>query len=101
MLSNVTIDALLERNHRILSFKAPKPRYTSALLNWINGNGSIARDETAYLTQSNDLLSLTYLEDNALVGLEIIVEKGLVRLQKCLGQVSIELPISHKGRNSK
>lgn len=79
-------DALLERNHRILSFKAPKPRYTSALLNWINGNGSIARDETAYLTQSNDLLSLTYLEDNALVGLEIIVEKGLVRLQKCLGQ---------------
>ncbi|KAK0706615.1 hypothetical protein B0T26DRAFT_463760 [Lasiosphaeria miniovina] len=72
-------DELIERNHRILSLEAAKPRDIFNLQNWVNGNGYMARKETAYLT-SHEVLSVAAPDDYAVSWLETLVEGGLVRL---------------------
>jgi hypothetical protein len=42
----------------MLSYEAAKPRDISSLQNWVDGNGCIAREETAYLARHKDLLSV-------------------------------------------
>lgn len=78
---------MIERNHRILGFEAAKPRDVLNLQNWVNGNGCIAREETAYLERYKELLSVSSLDDHAITWLEILVGGILVRLSKCFGKV--------------
>lgn len=81
-------DELIERNRRILGYEPPKPRDVLNLQNWINGNGCIAREETAYLDRSKDLLSISFREESAVTWLEALVEHGLFQLRQRFGQRS-------------
>lgn len=80
-------DQLIERNHRILGREAARPRDVSSLQNWVNGNGCIAREETAYLEHSKELLSVASADDTVMTWLETFVEASLIRLRQCSGKV--------------
>lgn len=82
------IDKLIERNHRILSLETARPRNVSSLRNWINGNGCVAREETAYLARSEELANVVDSDDTVMTWLETLVEDSLTRLRRCLRQVS-------------
>ncbi|OTB18770.1 hypothetical protein K445DRAFT_19378 [Daldinia sp. EC12] len=52
-----------------------------SLLNWLRGTGSIARDETAYLTYDQELVSLAPTGDDGLRQLETWIENKLIYFQ--------------------
>jgi hypothetical protein len=81
------IDELIERNHKVLSFEAARPQAISNLQNWVSGNGCIAREETAYLDYSRELLGVASPDDTVMIGLETVVENCLNRLCQCFNQV--------------
>ncbi|KAF7591364.1 hypothetical protein BBP40_001642 [Aspergillus hancockii] len=73
-------DDLLERNARMNLLKPAQPREVTSLPNWINGTGSIARDESEYLSCQKDLLTLKSSDDGPLSRLEDAVEDAFIRL---------------------
>jgi hypothetical protein len=78
-LTKTIADALVERNHRILNFKAAEPRDILSLQNWVDGNACLAREETAYLARCNELLSVASSDDGALAQIEAWMEDYLIR----------------------
>lgn len=80
-------DKLIERNHWIFSCEAARPRVVSSLQNWVNGNGCIAREETAYLEHSKELLTVASADDTVMTWLETFVEASLIRLRQFFGKV--------------
>lgn len=66
---------------KMLQFEGAGARDVTSLQNWLDGNGCIARDETAYLDHDRDLFSLAPTTDNAMVRFEAWVED---RLMQCL-----------------
>ena len=80
-------DALIERNHRILSLADASRRDVASLQNWVDGNGCIARQETAYLARAEDLLSVASAGDGATTWLEVLVEGCRILLHGYIGQV--------------
>lgn len=83
----------------MLRFEAAKPRDVLSLQNWVNGNACLARDETAYLTYSKELLSVASLDDGAVTRLEAWVEDILIRFYKSFCEVRIcALGIHYKHR---
>ncbi|KAI1074283.1 hypothetical protein F5B20DRAFT_574195 [Whalleya microplaca] len=81
-LTDDNIDQLIERNHRVHSLEPARARSISNLQNWIDGTGCIAREETAYLGHSEELISIANSDDSAMVWLETLIEDGLNRLPK-------------------
>ncbi|KAM4057150.1 hypothetical protein HRG_014836 [Hirsutella rhossiliensis] len=71
-------DALVERNRRVIGFEAASRRDITNLRNWVDGNGCIAREETAYLAQTEDLLSVAVTDDSAMTWIGALVEDGRV-----------------------
>ncbi|KAI0133390.1 hypothetical protein F4776DRAFT_133889 [Hypoxylon sp. NC0597] len=71
-------DQFIERTSRTLSYGRAQKRDKESLLNWLSGTGSIARDETAYLTHSQELVSLAPTGDTALSQLETWIEDKLI-----------------------
>ncbi|KAL6818970.1 hypothetical protein V8C40DRAFT_268551 [Trichoderma camerunense] len=67
-------DAFLERHQRALTLSTAPARPVSNLCNWVEGKGSIARAETAYLEHREDILTLTEPEDNIISWLETLAE---------------------------
>ena len=63
----------------MLEFRDAIPRDISSLKHWVEGNASLARDETAYLERDTDLMSVVGVEDNALSRLLALLEHFLVR----------------------
>ncbi|KAI2616350.1 hypothetical protein GGR54DRAFT_631828 [Hypoxylon sp. NC1633] len=74
-------DDLIERNNRILGLEDARPRNVSNLRNWVNGNGCVARAETAYLAQRGELVSVAGTDDTIISWLEALVEDGLSRMR--------------------
>jgi hypothetical protein len=74
---------LIERNHRTFAYEAASPQLVSSLQNWLNGNGCIARAETAYL-DSDELISMASTDDTVMTWLEALVDKALLHLRTCL-----------------
>jgi hypothetical protein len=72
-------DTFAERTPRILSLGRAEEKDVQSLQNWLRGTGCIAREETAYLAQYNDLLSLAPVSDSAVVQVEAWVETELTR----------------------
>ncbi|MCJ1236843.1 hypothetical protein MMC14_004825 [Varicellaria rhodocarpa] len=72
-------DTLVKRNNTMLEFRDAIPRDISSLKHWVEGNASLARDETAYLERDTDLMSVVGVEDNALSRLLALLEHFLVR----------------------
>jgi hypothetical protein len=71
----------------VLGFKAASDRDVVNLQNWVDGNGCIAREETAYLARAGDLLSVVSPDDNAVAWLGALVEDSCVYFRKRFGQV--------------
>lgn len=63
----------------MLNYDRARGRDVEALQNWLEGTGSIDRVETEYLTQSQELVSLVSVKDNAVSRLEDWVEDKLIR----------------------
>lgn len=72
-ISDIVIDSFLERHQRALTLSTAPARSVSNLRNWVDGKGSMARAETAYL-EHRDLLTLAAPEDNIITWLEILAE---------------------------
>ncbi|KAK3385190.1 hypothetical protein B0H63DRAFT_180145 [Podospora didyma] len=67
-------DALMERNHRVLGLEDAPYRDVASLQNWVDGNGCIARRETAYLARAQDLVSVASPDDGATAWLGALAE---------------------------
>lgn len=66
----------------MLGFEDAKPRAVLSLQNWVDGNACIAREETKYLTQGNELLCVASPHDGAMTRLEDWVADKLIRFCK-------------------
>ncbi|MCJ1269880.1 hypothetical protein MMC22_009773 [Lobaria immixta] len=75
-------DALVERNHRILTYEPANPRDVLSLQNWVKGNPYLARDETAYLAHCKELLSVVDPGDGIVGRLEAWIEDKLIQFYK-------------------
>ena len=80
-------DDFVERCYTMLSYTSPRERDVRSLENWIERTACLARDETAYLTKRNDLLSITTPIDNTLVGLEQFCENMIIVVYKWFKRV--------------
>lgn len=63
----------------MLAFGRSESRDVESLQNWLDGTGCLAREETAYLTHRQELVSLAPAADNAVLQLEAWVEDKLIR----------------------
>lgn len=77
----------------MLSLGVAHGREVESLQNWLDGNGCLARDETAYLTHHRELVSLAPISDNATLQFESWVEDKLIRFSRAFRKV-------RKGRRS-
>jgi hypothetical protein len=78
----------MERTSRVLSLRRPPRRNVTSLTNWLNGTAALARDETAYLSNTNDLVSLSPPGDRLVTNIESLAEDGLIRFHKGFRSVS-------------
>jgi hypothetical protein len=61
----------------MLSFDSPLSLHTSSLSNWIDGTGSISREESEFLSREEDLLTIAPLDDGVHSWLERFVSTCL------------------------
>jgi hypothetical protein len=78
----------------MLSFGSAEGRDVRSLQNWLDGTGCLAREETAYLTHSRDLVSLAPAGDNAVLQVETWVEDKLIRFYRGFRKVRESQPLS-------
>jgi len=71
----------------MLSFGAAQGREVESLQNWLDGNGCLAREETAYLTHHRELVSLAPAGDSATLQFESWVEDKLIRFCRAFRKV--------------
>ena len=71
-------DKLLAQAHQAFNFPGTSERDVTSLKNWVHGNSCIARSETTYLNQRDDLASLTAVHDDTIFQPESILEDFLV-----------------------
>lgn len=72
----------------MLAFGRSEGRDVESLQNWLDGNGCLAREETAYLTHRQELVSLAPAADSAVLQLEAWVEDKLIRFYSGFRSVS-------------
>ncbi|CVK92168.1 uncharacterized protein FMAN_07126 [Fusarium mangiferae] len=72
-------DQLLDGTQRSLKYESPHEKYVSSLQRWLSGNSCIARVETRFLKNSDDLLSLCPREDGIVAWLERNICDKVVR----------------------
>ncbi|KAF2232013.1 hypothetical protein EV356DRAFT_569100 [Viridothelium virens] len=89
-------DAMLEECRRTLSLQSANARDIGSLRNWLFGTTCIARQESAYLTVSEDLLNLTGSADSAITLTECTVGRCLVWVHE---HVTKYLPLKFNSRN--
>jgi hypothetical protein len=80
---------MIGNNNKMLGYEIAKPRDVLSLQNWVSGTACLARDETAYLTHCEDLISVASSGDGMAEQLENWVEDILVRFGSCFGKVWI------------
>ena len=73
----------------MLGFEAASHRDRLNLQNWVDGNSCIAREETAYLARTEDLVSVVSPDDSAVIWLGSLAEDGRVYFRECFGRVRI------------
>lgn len=71
-------DKLVAQAHQAFSLPGTSERDVTSLKNWVHGNSCIARSETTYLNQRDDLASLTAAHDDTIFQTESILEDFLV-----------------------
>ncbi|CAI7605571.1 unnamed protein product [Penicillium glandicola] len=88
-------DQFIERTSRIHNFGPACPRDIESLNNWLERTGSLAREETAYLARSHELISLAPAGDSAMMQLETWVEDKFIRLFPSFQKVRTALTVNH------
>jgi hypothetical protein len=73
----------------MLSLKDAQPRDIESLRNWLDGSGSLARDETAYLSCDRELVSLAPSGDSAILHIEAWVEDRIMWFWKGFRKVHV------------
>lgn len=69
-----------DRWRRMLSLVPAQRRDVESLQNWLDGNGCLAEEESAYLSHHRELVSLAPAGDSAIMQLEAWVEDRLIQL---------------------
>lgn len=69
----------MESTHCILQYERLGERDIRCLRNWVEGNACLAEEETAYLDNGRDLVTLGETEDKALTVFEDWIEDMLTR----------------------
>jgi hypothetical protein len=64
----------------MLSLRPAERRDVESLNHWLDGNGCLAEEESAYLTHHGELVSLAPASDNAMLQIESWVEDKFIRL---------------------
>jgi hypothetical protein len=72
----------------MLTLNSAEPKDIRSLINWLDGNGCLAREEAAYLRHHEDLSTIFPARDNALSQLEDWVEAKLIRFYAGFRNVS-------------
>lgn len=72
-------DLFAARTSQSLNFSPAQQRDIESLQHWLDGNGCLAREETAYLS-CKDLVTLAPARDNALLQFETWVEDRIIRI---------------------
>lgn len=76
---NIYQDLFLSRLRTVLAYGSAPPRAIGNLQRWIRGHPCISK-ETAYLDQTEDLVSISPLDDSATAWLKTTIGDALVRL---------------------
>ncbi|PVH92912.1 hypothetical protein DM02DRAFT_677192 [Periconia macrospinosa] len=85
----INTNAMVERNNKMLTCVPASSRNILSLQNWVNGNACLAREETAYLTYLNDLVSVTSSGDDMADIFKAWIEDKLVGLCRIFSKVRI------------
>lgn len=83
------VDAMLNRNREICSFERPREADLQNLRIWIDNKASVARDETAYLSQPKDLMTFLSPRDDAMARLTPVTERLVGAVFRVLRKVSL------------
>ena len=89
---NSTADSFLDRTYKILSFDHAPTRDVLSLQNWVDGTGCLSREETEYLKQGQELMSLAPPSDGAMKQFEDWVEDLFIRYYKDFRTVGLRPP---------
>lgn len=81
-------DNFVQRGCQVLRYEGANVRDLVSLQNWLRGNACMTRDETAYLTRGNDLMSMSSSNDTAMKHLETWVEDRLIEFYRNFRQVT-------------
>ncbi|CEJ93277.1 hypothetical protein VHEMI08877 [[Torrubiella] hemipterigena] len=73
-------DKFATQTKQILTIPPAHTRDVNSLQNWLQGTGCISREETAYLSHHEELMSLAAEDDDAMIQLGNWVESGLMRI---------------------
>ena len=83
---------MVGRCQAAFALESPRPSDVASLQNCTQGNGAIARKETAFLTKPDDLMTIIRLDDAGVACLEALSEALLLALYRLVGhKVSTEL----------
>ncbi|KAL9632396.1 MAG: hypothetical protein Q9164_005348 [Protoblastenia rupestris] len=80
-------DAFVDRNRAILARSDPRGEDITNLQNWVENTSSLAEEETAYLSQHVDLMTIHSSKDDALARLTPFVERVMRKIYKLLKKV--------------
>ena len=67
-------DSILRDYREVLQYPDADPRDVGSVQNWVDGTGSIAREESRYLSHVDDLASMANHADRAVNCVDIAVE---------------------------
>ncbi|KAF8243889.1 hypothetical protein K440DRAFT_667571, partial [Wilcoxina mikolae CBS 423.85] len=79
-------DEQMQRYRTVMGFEKPKPRDVTSLRNWIDGNASIARKETQFLSHSQDLMGCLGTQDAGVEFIEPLIEDFMIGFNRFLGR---------------
>ena len=88
LFSSINADAIVDRNRRILAFDDPRETDITNIQNWVENTCSLAQDETAYLLQSKDLMTILSPQDAASARLTPLLEGVMRTLYRLFRKVS-------------
>ncbi|KAI1767537.1 hypothetical protein GGR53DRAFT_98167 [Hypoxylon sp. FL1150] len=79
-------DTFVERSRAMFSLELATKRNSKNLRNWIDGDKNVAREEAAFLSCSEDLVSVANTDDTVMTWLELLIEDIIFYMRRRLGE---------------
>jgi hypothetical protein len=80
---------MIKDYHHVLQLPNAAARDIKSIKNWINGTGCIARAESEFLEQHDDMVNLAGTFDNAVHFVEMVAEKIAFRVSAHVRKVHL------------